>query len=94
VCGLDTILGKMMSKAEQDIDYEFVKRFELAVAERDEFRSLLLKHMHSVGLGQDTLEYTTQADLKDLYDILVENGIHLELPEVSIKKIKLHENYT
>jgi hypothetical protein len=24
----------------------------------------------------------------------VENGIHLELPEVSIKKIKLHENYT
>jgi hypothetical protein len=28
-------------KAEQDIDYEFVKRFELAVAERDEFRSLL-----------------------------------------------------
>jgi hypothetical protein len=28
-----------MSKAEQDIDYEFVKRFELAVAERDEFRS-------------------------------------------------------
>jgi hypothetical protein len=83
--GLDTILGKMMSKAEQDIDYEFVKRFELAVAERDEFRSLLLKHMHSVGLGQDTLlEYTTEADLKDLYDILVENGIHLELPEVSI----------
>jgi hypothetical protein len=77
--GLDTILGKMMSKAEQDIDYEFVKRFELAVAERDEFRSLLLKHMHSVGLGQDTLlKYTTQADLKDLYDILVENGIHLE----------------
>jgi 2-hydroxychromene-2-carboxylate isomerase len=35
-------------------------------------------------LGQDTLQYTTQADLKDLYDILVENGIHLESPEVSI----------
>jgi hypothetical protein len=77
--GLDTILGKMMSKAEQDIDYEFVKRFELAVAERDEFRSLLLKHMHSVGLGQDTLlKYTTQEDLKDLYDNLVENGIDLD----------------
>jgi hypothetical protein len=70
----------MMSKAEQDIDYEFVKRFELAVAERDEFR-LLLKHMHSVGLGtRYAFEYTTQADLKDLYDILVENGIHLEIP--------------
>jgi hypothetical protein len=27
--GLDTILGKMMSKAEQDIDYEFVKRSNL-----------------------------------------------------------------
>lgn len=82
--GLDTILGKMMSKAEQDIDYEFVKRFEIAVAERDEYRSLLLKHMHSVGLGQDTLREYTHGSLNDLYGILVENGIHLELPEVAV----------
>jgi hypothetical protein len=53
--------------------------------------------MHSVGLGtRYAFEYTTQADLKDLYDILVENGIHLELPEVSIavKDQLVHENYT
>jgi hypothetical protein len=43
--------------------------------------------MHSVGLGQDTLlKYTTEEDLKDLYDNLVENGIDLESQRIYSRK--------
>ena len=82
--GLDVILGKMMSKAEQEIDSAFIKRFEVAVAEKDIFRSTLLKHMFNIGLGQDRLKDYTRGEMSDLYDVLVEDGIDMELIETSI----------
>jgi hypothetical protein len=49
--GLDTILGKMMSRAEQDIDSEFVTKFEAVVKDRDDHRPIFLKQAHSFRFG-------------------------------------------
>jgi hypothetical protein len=52
--GLDTILGKMLSRAEQDIDSEFVTKFEAVVKDRDDHRPIFLKQAHSFRFGTRT----------------------------------------
>jgi hypothetical protein len=72
----------MMSRAEQDIDSEFVTKFEAVVKDRDDHRPIFLKQAHILGLAQDTLSIC-KGEYDDIYNALVEDGVNAELREKS-----------